>query len=205
MTTMRAIGRHRKEVFSGLYIDYDDPQPSQISLADIAHGLAYTCRFGGHTSRFYSVAEHAVLVSSLILETHPQHYALALHGLHHDDHEAYLGDLPTPLKNALGTKYDELRTEIDEAICKHLNLHADGLDALVVHRADALALRMEAHVFLPSRGRDPEWQPAWEKWGIAAAPDLVGPRGAWDPGLSPYMAERAYLDAHAKLLSLLGD
>jgi 5'-deoxynucleotidase YfbR-like HD superfamily hydrolase len=72
-----------------------DPDQAVIDVADIAHALAMICRFGGHCQRFYSVAEHSVHVSHLVP---PQH---ALWGLLHDAAEAYLGDVPTPLKEVM--------------------------------------------------------------------------------------------------------
>jgi hypothetical protein len=188
MTTMRATRRHTKEVFTGRYIDYDDPQPGQISLDDIAHGLAFTCRYGGHTDRYYSVAEHAILVAGLVLEKNPQGWVAALAALHHDDHEAYLGDLPTPLKNALGNTYEDLRAKIDAAICTYLGIAPGWIDLTVVHKADAYALRMESRRLMPSRGEGPEWQPAWDKW-----PGLAN----WHP---PREAEREFKRAHARLM-----
>lgn len=196
---MRATSRHTKEVFTGRYIDYDDPQPDQISLRDIAHGLAYTCRYGGHTDRYYSVAEHAILTAALLLEQNPGQYKLALGALHHDDHEAYLGDLPTPLKNALGGVYEDLREKIDYSICQYLGLGTAWIDNRQVHRADAFALRMEARALMPSRGEGPEWQPAWDKWpGL----DVWNPdrNRDWNPGLSPERAEYEFKQAHARLM-----
>lgn len=199
-TTMRATTRHTKEVYSGRYIDYDDPRPEQISLDDIAHGLAYSCRFGGHTSRFYSVAEHAILVSSLVLEARPDDYVTAIHALHHDDHEAYLGDLPTPLKNHFGGAYDSLRDKVDEAIFDALGLPTKGLSTLAIHRADAEALRVEAHLLLPSKGNDEDWDPAWEKFGLHDEAEAIYERHPFTPGLMPYEAEQEFRRAHARLL-----
>src|ERR1035438_6318404 len=49
--------------FSGLRFWPLLPNPADILIADIAHALAHQCRFGGHASKFYSVAEHSVHVS----------------------------------------------------------------------------------------------------------------------------------------------
>ena len=72
-----------------------DPRAEEVDIGDIAHALGMMCRFGGHTRRFYSVAEHCVLVSGLVSQKN------ALCGLLHDATEAYCVDVPRPLKRSL--------------------------------------------------------------------------------------------------------
>lgn len=85
------------QTYTGKRFDPLNPDPSLIDIQDIAHALSNICRFGGHSSRFYSVAEHSVLVGEALWNLH--HDAdLALAGLLHDAAEAYLGDVPRPLK-----------------------------------------------------------------------------------------------------------
>src|ERR1700693_5499467 len=68
------------------------PNPADIRIEDIAHALSNQCRFGGHAREFYSVTEHCVRVSQ---HCRPED---ALWGLLHDASEAYLSDVPAPLK-----------------------------------------------------------------------------------------------------------
>ncbi len=68
-----------------------------ISIKDIAHSLALTCRFRGHTKQYYSVAEHCIRCAEMDLHS-PDGYGLARYRLLHDAPEAYLCDLPSPLK-----------------------------------------------------------------------------------------------------------
>jgi uncharacterized protein len=72
-----------------------DPRPEEIDIETIAHALSMLCRFGGHATRFYSVAEHSVYVSRMVPPVD------ALWALLHDATEAYLVDLPRPIKGML--------------------------------------------------------------------------------------------------------
>jgi hypothetical protein len=115
-----------------------DPRPEDVSIADIAHSLSNLCRYGGHCSRFYSVAEHSVLVSQLVP---PEH---ALHGLLHDATEAYCADVPRPLKRMLAN-YAELELVNWHAIASAFRLDAalpqsvkDADNAILATEMDAL-------------------------------------------------------------------
>lgn len=87
----------RKGAWMGTYMGERfwplDPHPWDFHLGDIAHHLSMTCRYGGAVQRFYSVAEHSVLVSLFV----PPEYAKE--ALLHDASEAYVGDLIRPLKH----------------------------------------------------------------------------------------------------------
>lgn len=80
------------QTFTGKLFDPLDPDPAMIDLRDIAHALGNICRFGGHARRHYSVAEHSLLVASLVPEP------LRLPALLHDAAEAYIGDIIAPIK-----------------------------------------------------------------------------------------------------------
>jgi hypothetical protein len=93
-----------------------DPRPHEVFIDDIAHALSMLCRFGGHCRRFYSVAEHSVLLSQFA-EPGQKLWALL-----HDASEAYLIDVPRPLKPLL-TGYKEAETAVQRAIELRFNLH----------------------------------------------------------------------------------
>lgn len=77
-----------------------DPRPEDFDLRDIAQGLAHLCRFGGQCRAFYSVAQHSVLVSEICEAARGQRED-AIAGLLHDAPEAYIADLPRPVKQEI--------------------------------------------------------------------------------------------------------
>lgn len=79
------------QTFSGIKFYPDKIKKSDILLDDIIHALSNTCRYSGHSKEFYSVAEHCIVMAELF----PEHTKLALF---HDAAEAYMGDLPRPIK-----------------------------------------------------------------------------------------------------------
>src|SRR5918994_6288050 len=103
---------HVINTVSGAHLDLADPDPGAIRLEDIAAALSKVCRFGAQTTRFYSVAQHAVLVQRLVVEAGRPDLSLA--ALHHDSHEAYVGDVTTPLKRMLGRQYHDVCARLDQ-------------------------------------------------------------------------------------------
>jgi hypothetical protein len=100
-----------------------DPRPEDIHVCDIAHALAMQCRYGGHCVRFYSVAEHCVLLSRV---AEPK-YQLA--ALLHDAAEAYLVDVPRPLK-AMLPDYSEAEDRILASVGAAFGVSPDEFDAV---------------------------------------------------------------------------
>jgi len=82
--------------FSGIVFDLMNPDPDLIRLEDIAHGLAFNCRWNGATKRYYSIAEHSLRVSRRCVSP-----GMQLAGLLHDAEEAYWGDMIKPLKEII--------------------------------------------------------------------------------------------------------
>lgn len=125
------------QTYSGRRFTPTNPNPDAVVIQDIAHSLSMQCRFSGHTKRFYSVAQHSVLVS------YTCNHEDALWGLLHDASEAYLVDVPRPLKRS--GKFDaylEFEQKVQEAICKRFGLVPSEPPS--VKRADMLLLATEA-------------------------------------------------------------
>ncbi len=113
----------------------------EISPEDIAHALGMQVRWGGHCSRFYSVAEHSVMVSRMV----PQEFAFV--GLMHDATEAILVDVPAPWKPmVVGYKY--LEQHIWEGLCKQWPQLPVKIPA-EVKLADWRSLFIEANALIP--------------------------------------------------------
>lgn len=126
---------------SGKVIDLSHPDPSQIDIADIADGLSKICRFNGQIKQFYSVAEHSLNVMSML----PTQYQLV--GLLHDAAEAYLCDIPTPLKRELGEAYADIERRVNHAISAALCVDIVNLPE-AVRQADLILCVSERDAFV---------------------------------------------------------
>jgi hypothetical protein len=91
------------QTYTGLAFDLADPKPEQVAIEDIAHALALIPRYAGHCRFHYSVAQHSVMVASIVAATDP---ALTLTALLHDAAEAYLGDWSSPLKAMMRGRHE---------------------------------------------------------------------------------------------------
>lgn len=107
-----------------------DPRSEEVFIEDIAHSLSLQCRYAGHCERFYSVAEHSV---HLARHLRWQGVEVALWALLHDASEAYLVDIPRPVKGHL-VGYKDAEAKVMAAVCQRF-----GLDPVMppqVHEAD---------------------------------------------------------------------
>lgn len=96
-----------------------DPRADEVFIEDIAHSLSLQCRYAGHCLRFYSVAEHSVLIARHLAAKHAPE--VALWGLLHDASEAYLVDVPRPVKPYL-TGYKVAEAAVMEVVCQRFGL-----------------------------------------------------------------------------------
>ncbi len=179
MNAMRPTGRTRADciqTFSGVRYYPATPSSEDVRIVDIAHHLSMLCRYTGACKKFYSVAEHSVLVSYCVP---PE---LALVGLMHDAAEAYTNDISRPLKRSLP---DYRRIE-------HLNwlAIAEKFDLpermpYEVHEADIAVLLTEQSVLMLPR----QWSQGVD--GEAADVEIRG--------LSPEQAEREFIQRYYEL------
>jgi hypothetical protein len=171
---------------SGKMFSLLSPDAEQIDFAhDIAPQLARQTRFNGATESFYSIAQHCALGADAIYQD-TRRPDLAAYFLLHDAHEAYIGDIPTPVVTALArlgcvnSIGDEthnishvigiLRDMIDLAIWQAANLPPPS--AAIRMKIMTMNLRM-----LATEKRD-LMRPCSQSWGdqVEQAEPIRGPR-----------------------------
>jgi hypothetical protein len=86
------------QVYSGRMVNPTCTKKEDIRIGDIAKSLSLQCRFNGHIKDFYSVAQHSCLVHKLFTTDYLATPQEAKTAFMHDATEAYLMDIPTPLK-----------------------------------------------------------------------------------------------------------
>ena len=91
-----------------------NPSPEEVCIEDVSHALSMNCRYSGHVKEFYSVAEHSCYIHDLV-EAVGEDVALCFSALMHDASEAYLCDIPRPIKPHL-TNYFELEGKAEKVI-----------------------------------------------------------------------------------------
>lgn len=130
------------ETFTGYTFAPLAPVARKIRIKDAAHALANQGRFSGHTRFRYSVGEHSVRVSELVEEWGHSRMD-ALWGLLHDLSEAYLVDLPTPLKldPMIGEPYRRAEARLMRKVCRRFGLPMKEPE--IVRVADATMLATE--------------------------------------------------------------
>lgn len=143
----------------GRMFDVLQPEGFAFRPMDIAGPLSRICRWGGRCRRHYSVAQHSVWVAGEVMGSHSD---LALHALMHDAAEAFLGDIPTPIKRRLYldgpgrelVDFEAVESRLHAAILDRFGLRRlEPFEESLIARADRLALAVEA--------RDLMGDPAW--------------------------------------------
>lgn len=158
-----------------------------FDIEEIAHATAMQCRYTGHVSDFYSVAEHGVLVSRLVEEV-PECAGNPFEGLMHDAHEAYVSDIAAPWK-VLIPDYRTMEAKLESAMRANYNL-PEKISA-GVKRADWLALFIEAAALLPPHSTD-DWLTPTEDFRDFMNPIIAS--GKFKPAcLPPIAAKQAFM------------
>jgi uncharacterized protein len=160
-----------------------DPRPEDIDILNIAHALAHQCRYAGHCTDFYSVAEHSYHVSYLVPEEH------ALTGLLHDGTEAYLVDIPRPLKPYL-LGYAEMEARLWDCIAERYRL-PPAIPGVVKDIDSAIILAEREQIITPTD----------HDWGLDAFTKPHVTIRCW----TPQEAKRRFLSRFAELCTDFGE
>lgn len=127
------------QTVTGKLIFFMNPAADQISIYDIAHNLSNQCRYNGALDDHYSVAQHSVYVAEY-MERLGKSKKQCLKALLHDAHEAYLGDIVTPLKVVL-PDYQIIEDRLDDAICEKFDIEKGMTEEL--YNADKVVYATE--------------------------------------------------------------
>lgn len=164
-----------------------DPRLEDIELEDIAHGLSHKARFTGHTRKLYVTAEHSCRVA-IDLCARGRSLMEQYVGLHHDDTDAYLPDVPTPLKILPEFKwFRDLEHHLQDMCFKKFGCVVE--DYSVIKNSDIVLLLTEKRDLMPKKNGN--WKHKYTQEAIPA-PYFIEP---W----SPEEAKRNYLNLHHAL------
>lgn len=179
------------ETFTGKRFRPLFPSADSVDIRDIAHHLSNQCRFSGAVRKHYSVAEHSVRVSELLEDTKAC-LEVQLWGLLHDASEAYLVDIPSPLKiTPMFRGYRLAERDLMQVICETFGLAIK--QPASVGMADQILLATEVRDLMPNR---PEhW--GGEKLAFNPLPEMIEPWG-------PSTAEALFLARFEHLCNLRG-
>lgn len=151
METMEITSNVQMRTVGGGMFDFGHPEVEQISRTGIAWALAMICRFNGHITHHYSVAQHSLNCLEVARQWFPNDTGLHLACLLHDAHEAYLGDITRPVRMYLasvhGVDWKAITERIDDVILRAMALAPDILHRDEVKQIDNLLLLIEDHAF----------------------------------------------------------
>lgn len=169
------------QTFTGRAFYPLDARVEDIDGLDIAHALSHICRYNGHVNRFYSVAEHCVLLSRAVA---PE---FALWALLHDATEAYVGDVIRPLKRHL-PGYIENEDRLMAVIADAFDLDGRTIPSAVKDADNRILLTERAELLGPVPG----------SWGYL---EDLEPLPVDVVGLAPSAAKAAYTNRLKELTS----
>lgn len=142
------------QTYTGKIFDYANPTPDMICIEDIAHALSMQTRYAGHCRQFYSIAQHSILCARVAGDEGLPDVTI-MQCLMHDAPEAYITDLPKPLKELL-PNYNCIEESIHRVIAAKFDIPYPFFP--VVKEIDRRVLVTEAPIILGELG------PAWDKW-----------------------------------------
>lgn len=136
------------QTYTSNKFDYTAKEVDRLNIHDIAHPLSQIVRFNGHIKHPYSVAQHCLTVTS-IMEKDGFSKETLLYALMHDAHEAFISDVPSPLKRHIkeehGFDFSMIEEEIQSKIMKRFGIKFTKKTVDITRKYDLIVLKSEAH------------------------------------------------------------
>lgn len=178
------------ETYRGLRFSLEQPV---FHIEDIAHALSLLCRYNGHCNQFYSVAQHSLMVSYLM---EALELGDPLVGLLHDATEAYLSDIPKPFKQLL-PEWQKIDDRLEALLATAFGLEYPWGEGC--KKADMIALHIEAHSLIHSKGVGEMW-PETKGYRLEAHRLMKEKPKWWVLHMKPSEhVEKDFLDRYAQL------
>lgn len=176
------------ELIYGTQFYFGAPEDHMIYVEEVAHALSMLCRFNGHTKRFYSVAEHACLMSDWVMAQPWATPQCGLLALHHDDAEYIIGDMARPVKMKV-PQFKALETILDKAIA-----HRFGTE----YPFPRWLKDIDRRILVDERRST--MNTSVNDWGIDSLTPL-GVKFWWVLGGFSWIVKRRYLKRHHRLMT----
>lgn len=134
--------------FNGNQFDVTNPTVESIDFTVTAHCLSRIPRFNGHTVRTWPVAAHVCCVAGLLIMEKANTETI-IYGLHHDDSEAYICDIPSPLKYMPGMEaYRAIESRYQRPIIEKIGIDVEKIDFEAIKACDLVSLVAEAETLM---------------------------------------------------------
>lgn len=133
------------ETYTGVKFDLVNPKVEQVDIIDIAHVLSKAERFANHLRTRFTVAQHSIICAKLA-EKLGHSKVIQLYLLTHDFSEAYIVDVPRPLKNLM-TDYKVIENKIQQVMYNFVGLSEPTEEEMkIIDEIDNLSLFYEAEL-----------------------------------------------------------
>lgn len=158
--------------YYGNQLDLLNPDPVLIDWNVTATCLSRIPRFNGHTTQAFPVLAHILCVIK-VLNHLGANTQTKMWGLHHDDAEAYIHDISSPLKNCgLMQPYKEIEGKFNRAILEKLGLDLGAVDFVLVKYADLVSVVCEADMQMEDTDFKREWTDRVKRELIRLLPEI---------------------------------
>ncbi len=183
-TTLYTVEDGWIELVNGTRFYFQAPADYMVRVEEVAHSLSQLCRYNGHTRRFYSVAEHAILMADYV-ERGGGSPRECLTALHHDDAEYIIGDLARPVK-AKTPQFKAHENVLDETIARRFG---------TIHPFPAWLKELDRRILRDER--EAVMNPSQNDWGTGGLEPL-GVRFYSLRGRFCWVMRRHFLRRHRK-------